>query len=135
VTVYTATYRRQAQGRELVGHESRVEGHDAGRLAAIGTRLAVAEPAIEAMEAELRSAGGARSVLWWSYRIGDRDFSRGLPAQLWYGVASLWSAPVSAIVALRADCRPDCDAARIALGRFAADALPELLTAASRTGS
>ena len=135
VTVYTATYRRQVQGRELVGHDSRVEGHDAGSLTAIGTRLAVAEPAIEAMEAEFRSTGGARSVLWWTYRIGERDFSRGLPAQLWYGVASLWSAPVSAIVALRADCRPDCAAARIALERFAADALPELLTAASRTGS
>jgi len=135
VTVYTATYRRQAQGRELVGHDSRVEGHDAGHLAVIGTRLAVAEPAIGAMEAEFRSAGGARSMLWWTYRIGERDFSRGLPAQLWYGVASLWSAPVSAIVALRADCRPDCDTARIALERFAADALPELLTAASRTGS
>jgi hypothetical protein len=86
------------------------------------------------MEAEFHGATGARALLWWTYRIGSRDFTEGLPAQLWYGVASLWSAPVSAIVVLRAECRPDCDPARVALERFAAEAMPEILDAASHTG-
>ena len=86
------------------------------------------------MEAEFRGATGTHALLWWTYRIGSRNFAEGLPAQLWYGVASLWTAPVSAIVALRAECRPDCDHARVALERFAAEAMPELLDAASRTG-
>lgn len=134
VTAYTATYLRQAQGRELIGHGSRIGGNAAGRLTQSRVRLAATEPAISAMEAQWRSAGGASALIWWTYRIGSRDFTNGLRAQLWYGLASLWSEPVSAVVALRSECRPDCGQARLVLQDFAEDALPELLAAASRTG-
>ncbi|MGE0030117.1 MAG: exosortase A [Steroidobacteraceae bacterium] len=133
VTAYTATYLRQAQGRELIGHDSRIEGDAAGRLTLSGVKL-VADPAVRVMDAQWRSAGGSEAIIWWTYRIGSRDFANGLRAQLWYGLASLWSDPVSAIVALRSECRPDCGQARLALQEFAADALPGLLAAASRTG-
>ncbi|MGE0388377.1 MAG: exosortase A [Gammaproteobacteria bacterium] len=134
VTAYTATYLRQAQGRELIGHDSRIEGLVPGRLTKSGVRIAAAGPGISAMEAQWRSAGGSDALIWWTYRIGSRDFTSGLQAQLWYGLASLWSDPVSAIVALRSECRPDCGQARHVLQDFAADALPELLAAASRRG-
>jgi hypothetical protein len=68
-------------------------------------------------------------VLWWTYRIGERDFASGLPAQLWYGLNSLWSQPVSTVAALRAECVPDCDRARQLLQDFAAEGLPALLAA------
>lgn len=134
ITVYTATYLRQAQGRELIGHDSRVEGAGVGKLARVGTRAAAGLHGVRVAEAEWRNEAGSRALLWWTYRIGSRDFTNGLPSQLWYGLASLWSEPVSAIVALRADCRPDCARARESLQQFADDALPEMLAAASRTG-
>jgi exosortase/archaeosortase family protein len=134
VTAYTATYLRQSQGRELVGHDSRIEGLAPGQLTLSGVRIAATGPGISAIEARWHSAGGANALIWWTYRVGSRDFTNGLRAQLWYGLASLWSDPVSAIVALRSECRPDCEQARIVLQDFAAKALPELLAAASRRG-
>jgi exosortase A len=134
ITAYTATYLRQSQGRELIGHDSRVEGGSRGRLALSGPMLASTDPVIEAMEAEWRGTGASSALIWWTYRIGSRDFTSGLRAQLWYGLASLWSDPVSAIVALRSECRPDCAQARLVLQDFAAVALPELLATAGRTG-
>jgi exosortase A len=134
IGVYTATYLRQAQGRELIGHDSRVQGSGSGRLAMHNVRAIAGAIPMEAIEAEWRSASGSRALLWWTYRVGSSEFTSGLRAQLWYGLASLWSEPVSAVVAMRAECRPDCEQARSSLQEFAAEALPAMLTAASRTG-
>lgn len=134
ITAYTATYLRQSQGRELIGHDRRIEGNGPGRLAVSSTRLVASVPATAVVEAKWRSTGGSSALIWWAYRIGSRDFTDGLRAQLWYGLASLWSEPVSVVVALRAECRPDCDRARLSLQEFAVDALPDLLASASRTG-
>lgn len=127
VTAYTATYLRQVQGRELVGHESRVDGRLAGRLGRPTPRRAVDDPPIEVLEAEWRSPGGARALLWWTYQVGERRFTRPIEAQLWYGIASLVKVPVSSVVALQAACGEDCKQARAALGRYAKDALPQLM--------
>lgn len=129
VTVYTATYRKQSQGRELIGHESRVQGARDGRFERLARHRAVNDPAIAVVEGQWREFQGGRALLWWSYQVGDRRFASGLPAQLWYGVASLWKPPVSSVVVLRTDCANDCEAARKLLTHFAADALPGLLAA------
>jgi hypothetical protein len=50
--------------------------------------------------------------------------------QLTYGVRSLFGAPPASVVALSAECKPDCDRARSALEAFAAGALPALLSEA-----
>ncbi|MBX3703183.1 MAG: exosortase [Steroidobacteraceae bacterium] len=134
VTVYTASYLRQAQGRELVGHDSRVEGAGPGRFHGWNRRRVMNEPPLEVLEAEWRDAGGGRALLWWTYQVGGRQFARPLAAQLWYGVAALGTAPVSSIVALRTPCAGDCDRARSAMEQFASDALPQLLAAAAATG-
>jgi len=131
VAVYSATYLNQSQGRELVGHASRVQGTRDGRFERLAGRHAVNDPPIAVVEGQWRDFGGGRSLLWWSYQVGERRFARGLPAQLWYGVASLWKPPVSSVVVLRVACANDCEAARQVLERFAADALPELLTAST----
>jgi hypothetical protein len=130
VTVFTATYLNQRQGRELVGHDSRIEGAGASRRLSGQRRITLDDPEIEMIEADWRDAYGRRAVLWWVYRIGTEDFASGMRSQLWYGLSSLWSSPVSGVVALHAECQPDCDRARITLRRFAADALPQLLAAA-----
>ena len=134
VTVYTATYLKQSQGRELIGHASRVQGARNGRFEHLSRRDAVNDPAISVVEGVWQEFGGGRSLLWWSYQVGERRFARALPAQLWYGVASLWKPPVSSVVVLHVRCASDCEAARGALGRFATDALPELLTASAAVG-
>jgi len=132
VSVYTATYLSQSQGRELIGHASRVQGTRPGRFERLSRRAAVNDPAVPVVEGVWLEFGGGRALLWWSYQVGDRRFARGLPAQLWYGVVSLWKPPVSSVVVLRASCASDCEAAREILGRFAADELPELLAASAQ---
>lgn len=130
ITVYAAGYLTQSQGRELIGHDSRIQGRAVGRLARTGRQLAASSPPIQMAEAEWRGDYGGRALLWWTYQIDTQQFAAGLPAQLWYGIRSLWSRPVSAIVALHAECLPDCEQARRALKAFSAEAMPELLAAA-----
>lgn len=134
VTVYTATYLRQHQGRELIGHESRIEGRTPGRHLRSNRRLVVVQPPIEVNESEWSSAGGGRALIWWTYQIGERCFASPLAAQVWYGIAALAGAPVSSVVALRATCASDCDAARRVLADFATEALPQLLVASTSSG-
>lgn len=131
ITAYAATYLRQHQGRELISHDSRIEGSRTGRLVQRGRRIVAADPAIAVLEGEWQDSGGGRSLLWWSYQVGGRRFTNGVAAQLWYGVTSLVGAPVSSIVALRAACAGDCGRARAMLDRFAARALPRLLAASA----
>jgi hypothetical protein len=45
-----------------------------------------------------------------------------LASQLWYGMNALIGNPLSAVVALRAECRADCAGARTALQSFLASA-------------
>lgn len=135
VTAYTATYLRQRQGRELVGHESRIEGRAQGRFVRSSRRMAVVEPAVEVNESEWSSAGGGRALFWWTYQIGGRRFTSPLAAQVWYGISSLAGPPVSSVVALRAACASDCDRARLVLEAFATEALPQLLAASASSGN
>lgn len=135
VTVYTATYLRQSQGRELVGHESRVEGLGRGRFVTRGRRAAATATPVEIIEGEWSDASGGRSLLWWVYQVGDRRFTSPLAAQLWYGARALTGPPVSSVVALRTACRGNCDEARPALERFAATALPRLLSELESSGN
>lgn len=52
-----------------------------------------------------------------------------LPSQLRVGVRALLRFPSVSVVALAAECRPDCDSARAALDAAAIRALPKLLSA------
>jgi hypothetical protein len=50
-----------------------------------------------------------------------------LQDQLAYGVRSLFGPPQASVVALSAECSPDCGRARLALDEFVASAMPLLL--------
>jgi EpsI family protein len=130
VAVYTATYLRQGQGRELVGHDSHIEGRNPGRLTRLAGAVTLDQPSMSLAEGEWQDPDGGRAVFWWIYQIGSRQFTSGLRAQLWYGTSSLWSAPRSSIVVLRSECLPDCGHARDVLRRFAGATMTALLAAA-----
>lgn len=119
VEVYVADYATQAQGRELVGYDNSVVGAVAETLSE--ARDPTGGPAIDVT---VRERDGSHSAIKYFYRVGGLRTARGTLAQLWYGVSSLVGAPRSSIVAMRAECRPDCAVAQGAIadlmqaGRF-----------------
>jgi exosortase A len=115
VSVFVATYLRQEQGKELIGYDNSVIGEGAWR-ARFGGRFGWQGIALN--ESIVSRDVGSDFVVWSTYEIGGRHFARGLSSQLWYGFASLAGAPVSRVVAVRAECAPLCDDARDRLGRF-----------------
>jgi hypothetical protein len=76
------------------------------------------EPNGPMTESILRHANGEQHVLWQFYRVGSLQTDRGTVAQAWYGINGLFSAPLSSVVAMRAPCSEDCDAAREILHSF-----------------
>ncbi len=113
VQAFSAVYRQQLQGKELGGFEN----------APLGERFVpVDRPRVsdDWLGFEARDRAGRR---WWvllRYRVGERDFLDPRRAQIFYGLSSLWSDPVSSAIVLRAACEPDCEAARATLDRFSA---------------
>jgi EpsI family protein len=111
VEVFIASYRLQRQDKELVGYRS----HLVTEPERIITTSRVSSSVAEAIVA----SGARRDLVLYSYLIGDWATSSGFFAQLAYGVKSLWSAPLSRIVALRTRCgSDDCADARHRLEEF-----------------
>lgn len=104
---YTALYADQHQGKELVAFNNSLTGEtlNARRRGSAGQG--------DWMELEATDSRGDRWVLWYAYRLGNDWYQRTLPMQVQYGVKSLISAPLSAVVAFRARCQgEDCAATR-----------------------
>ena len=115
VQMYSAVYARQAQERELISYQNSVIGDEAAEIVSV-VRIEPKGPAIETVvEGERRQA-----VIWHFYRVGTARTTRAIAAQLRYGIASLTGASLSRVVALRAQCTSDCEAARAALKDFIA---------------
>lgn len=132
VGVYVAAFLRQSQGRELVGHGTNLLG---GGPWAWAGRESLRRPrgnaeSIPWTEREARM-GDRHALLWWTYQVGPRQVATGAAEQFWYGIVSLWSEPVSSIVALHAECVPDCDAARQRLQQVVSAGLPRVSSSAS----
>jgi exosortase A len=116
VEVFTATYRTQRQGVELVAYDNSVLGDPASHQALEAHDVRVSGRAWR----ELLTVGeaGEEAVIWSRYHIGERVFRSGFLSQLWYGVASIGASPLSSVIALRSACEPDCEAARARLQAF-----------------
>jgi EpsI family protein len=114
---YTADYAFQRQGRKLLGYYNSILGN--GGFTVLGQGIQ-ADASQRFVNLQLRDQEGAQSLLWYAYRIGERTMTSGLRAQLWYGVTSLAGPVDSQIVAFRANCEPDCAAAREQLRLFVA---------------
>jgi hypothetical protein len=63
----------------------------------------------------VQDSAGEQFVLWYFYRIGSLQTDSSFAAQVAYGLRSLTGSPMSTLVALRAPCAADCDAARASL--------------------
>ena len=121
VEVVTFAYSAQRQGAELIAQDNSLLGktdsdgepglevEDNGRVAANGVTYD---------ELVVTDDLGEHSVIRSTYVIGGRPVASARKAQLWYGLSSLTGAPLSAILAVRAQCMPDCGAARQALDDF-----------------
>lgn len=113
---FAALYADQHQGKELVGFNNSVLGES------LSVRRLVASAGEGPwMEVEAADWRGDRWLMWYAYRIDRQWYAKTLPLQIQYGVRSLTSAPLSAVVAFRTLCAgEDCSAARETLRDFAA---------------
>ncbi|HUQ10663.1 MAG TPA: exosortase A [Steroidobacteraceae bacterium] len=117
VEVLVASYASQGQDKELVTYFNRFIGPDEGAE----TSSAPVGDSVRQITVQNRDR---RSVIRYVYDIGGYRTSRGLAAQLRYGLTSLSRVPVSAVFATRAACTEvDCADARRVLDDFNA-ALP-----------
>ncbi|MFC4313329.1 exosortase A [Steroidobacter flavus] len=106
---FAALYADQHQGKELVSFTNSVTGES------LTTRRRGTGQG-EWTELEATDSRGDLWMLWYAYRLDDRWYRQTVPMQVQYGVKSLLSAPLSAVVAFRTPCqREDCAAARVVL--------------------
>jgi hypothetical protein len=118
VEAYTVLYHRQRQGAELIGSGSTVVG---GALRLRAERpVAMAATRFRENEVAERAPPHELSLIWFRYQVAGRDFVVPLASQLWYGLNATVSQPSAGLLAFRASCRPDCEAARRRLAAFAA---------------
>ena len=116
VEVLDVAYRVQRQGAELVGETSSLLG-DALQPSA---EQVVGSAAGAFREAEVADPAGARSLIWWRYRVAGRNLVGPFAQQLWYGLNALIWVPPAGLVAMRVACRDDCSRARGTLQEFVA---------------
>lgn len=115
VEVYVAYYAAQRQGKEMVGFGNSLLGRSlqgpvASRVAGSGQQAT--------REWEVVDATGRRWLLWSWYEVNGRRLTTETLVSVGYGLRSLLGPVDSRIVASRAPCAPDCDAARALLEGF-----------------
>ena len=130
VKVYEAIYVSQRQGKELIGYGNSILGSSALRILA-----SVRRGELGVNELLLQGPDGRQSLIWYYYEVGPRRLTRGLGVQLAYGAGSLWSSPVSRVIALGTACGTSCQAGDESLGRERLGRTLTALRAAAQTGS
>ncbi len=108
LAVFRTRFIDQAQGSELVGGSSSL----LGRALRFRGEQRVQTPLGAFREVEAEDPTGARSLIWYRYRIGEHTYVAGLASQLAYGVRALAGHPLSSLLAVRTECQGDCARAR-----------------------
>lgn len=127
VTVYRAVYHSQRQGKELRGYGNSVTGSRYRELEAKTREVRTDGGSLSVAERVAESDDGRRRIVWSLFAVDGKPSAMRLTDQVEYGVRSLFGPPPASVVALSAECQPDCDSARTALEAFAGPALPALL--------
>jgi exosortase A len=127
VAVYRAVYHSQRQGKELRGHGNSVIGAGYRELEATTREVPTAAGSLTVLERVVESDDGRRRLVWSLFAVDGEPTAMRLTDQVAYGARSLFGPPPASVVALSAECQPDCDHARTALDAFARPALPALL--------
>jgi exosortase A len=118
VALYVAAYRDQRQDKELIGYHNRLTDEP--------DIVVDSSAALDGAREMVVGNGENRDLVRFSYWIGNFETSSGFTAQLAYGVKSLWSAPLSRVVAFRIHCESDCDTAHRTLDAFRSALQPHL---------
>ena len=129
VALYRATYHSQRQGKELRGYFSTVLGAQYQAKASHQREVEAGGRIFTLSEQIAAGANGHDLLIWSLFTIDGKTDPMGFSSQLAYGVRSLLRYPEASVVAMAAECRPDCDHARDALGAFASQVLPMDLSA------
>jgi len=128
VAVYRAVYRSQRQGKELRGQGNTAAGVHYRELEVEALEVRAGSGTIPVIEHRLQGLDGRQRLVWSLFTVAGEPTAMRPRDQVAYGVRSLFGPPPASVVALSAECKPDCDRARFALEGFAAEALPALLT-------
>jgi len=131
VELLMVAYAHQSQGAKLLGYGNSLLGDESVQVLEEHTLDAPGGPW---RQMRLVNALGAESLLWVRYRIGQRTFADARASQLWYGIASFTSEPVSSLLAIRTACEPGCEAAEARLTSAVATLQPSLRLTADTQG-
>lgn len=128
VALYHAAYHSQRQGKELRGYYNSVLGtrHQAREYRHF--EIEVGRKIVPLFEQIAAGVNGHDLLVWSLYTIDGKPDPMALRGQLAYGARSLLRYPTASVVAMAAECRPDCDHARDALEALASQALPTELS-------
>jgi EpsI family protein len=107
-TAYVAEYGVQHQGKELVGYGNTLLN---GLRGEVTTNTVFSSRLGPIAHLQVGGNGADASVVAYYYEIGSVRRVNPLAAQLTYALNSMRGPTRSRIVAVRASCRPDCDAA------------------------
>jgi EpsI family protein len=129
VALYRANYHSQHQGKELRGYFNTVLGAQYQSKASHQREIEAGGRAFPLSE-QIAAGTNAHDLLIWSvFAIDGKPDPMGFSSQLAYGVRSLVRYPEASVLAMAAECRPDCEHARDALEAFASQVLPMDLSA------
>jgi exosortase A len=134
VALYFAAYRSQHQGKELRGHGNSILGGRYRSKEARRREVLVAGGVVPVFEQLAEDMDNGELLVWSLFAVDGEPDPMGLPSQLAYGIRSLLRSPTASVIALAAECRPDCESARNVLDAVAIQALPTLLSATKSGG-
>jgi exosortase A len=132
VALYFAAYRSQHQGKELRGHGNSILGARYRSKEARRREVLVAGGVVPVFEQVAEGLDHDKLLVWSLFAVDGKPDPMGLPSQLAYGMRSLLRSPTASVIALAAECRPDCESARNALDAVAIQAVPVLLSSTER---
>jgi len=129
VALYYAAYRSQRQGKELLGHRNSILGAQYHSKETRRREVVVEGGVVPIFEQIAEGMDNGELLVWSLFAVDGKPDSMGLPSQLAYGIRSVLRSPTASVIAIAAECRPDCESARNALDAVAIQALPALLSA------
>jgi exosortase A len=129
VALYRATYHSQHQGKELRGYFNTVLGAQYQAKASHQREIEVGGRTFTFSEQIAAGANDHDLLIWSLFTVEGQPDPMGFSSQLAYGVRSLLRYPEASVLAMAAECRPDCGRARDALKALASQVLPMDLSA------
>jgi exosortase A len=134
VALYFAAYRSQHQGKELRGHGNSILGSRYHSKESHRREVVVEDGVVPVYEQVAEGMDRGEMLVWSLFAVDGKPDPMGLPSQLAYGIRSLLRSQTASVIALAAECRPDCESARNALDAAAVQALPTLLSSTEHGG-